>query len=367
MMEWLWPTLVLALVLTALAWWVRSALARNARAEDGMAFLQNQINASSQQQTQQIEQMRGALQELNNRLTQSMTDSSKVMSERLDKASHVISGVSRQLGQLEESSKRIFDVGRSISELEQVLRSPKLRGNIGELFLNELLSQILPPDHYSNQYTLKGGQTVDAVIHLQSGMVPVDAKFPLENFRRIGKSENDNERKTARKAFTRDVKKHIDAIAEKYIRTDEGTFDFALMYVPAENVYYETVINDEDEGGDMALFTYALNKRVIPVSPNSFYAYLQTILLGLKGMRVEESAREMINHIARLKKEMEKFNDAFRLVGTHLERSMKQYGDAEKRMGKIEGKMEQIEGVAGGLSPEDKALLEAGGEEKESA
>ena len=123
------------------------------------------------------------------------------------------------------------------------------------------------------------------------------------------------------------------------------------MYIPAENVYYETIIKEENQSNEMALFSYALKKRVIPVSPNSFYAYLQTIMLGLRGLRVEESAREIINRISRLKKEFEKFNDAFRKIGVHLDNSSKQFVDAEKRLGRIEGKMEQIEGVA-----EDPAL-----------
>jgi DNA anti-recombination protein RmuC len=156
---------------------------------------------------------------------------------------------------------------------------------------------------------------VDAVIRLQAGLVPVDAKFPLENFQRLVKAETPEEKKVLRRAFITDVKKHIEAIATKYIRTDEGTFDFALMYVPAENVYYETIIKDDELGADGALFAHALARRVIPVSPNSFYAYLQTILLGLKGLRVEESAREIINHLARLNQEFDRFSESFRLVG----------------------------------------------------
>jgi DNA recombination protein RmuC len=160
----------------------------------------------------------------------------------------------------------------------------------------------------------------------------------------------------------KDVKIHIDAIASKYIRADEGTFDFALMYIPAENVYYETIIKDEELGGEMALFNYALSKRVIPVSPNSFYAYLQTILLGLKGLRVEESAREMLNQLASLGKEFERFEDSFRLVGQHLANSQSKYQEAEKRFGKIQGRFEQIDGtikeLSGPAAPSTPALQE---------
>ena len=155
-------------------------------------------------------------------------------------------------------------------------------------------------------------------------------------------------REAAKKAFIKDVKIHVDAIASKYIRTDEGTFDFALMYIPAENVYYETVIKDTELGGEMALFNYALTRRVIPVSPNSFYAYLQTILLGLKGLRVEERAREIMDHLDRLNQETTRFTEAFRLVGDHLDNASKKYEEAQKRLARVENKMEQLDGLAKG-------------------
>ena len=160
-----------------------------------------------------------------------------------------------------------------------------------------------------------------------------------------------------KKQFVRDVKVHIDAIASKYIRTDEGTFDFALMYIPAENVYYEIIIKDNDVSTDMTLFSYALKKRVIPVSPNNLYAYLQTVMLGLKGMKVEESARDILNNLTRLQKEFDKFAEAFRLIGTHLDNAQKKFLEAEKRHGKVESKLEQIDGMVKGL-PETPALQE---------
>jgi DNA recombination protein RmuC len=257
--------------------------------------------------------------------------------------------VRQQLGQLKESSQRMIEMGQDISKLQDILQPPKLRGSLGELFLADLLSQILPAAHYRLQYPFKGGETVDAVVLLHSGMVPIDAKFPLDNFKRILSTPNEEARAAAKKAFIKDVKGHIDAIASKYIRTDENTFDFALMYVPAENVYYETVIKDSEFGDEMSIFSYALKKRVIPVSPNSFYAYLQTIILGLKGMRVEERSREILDNLSRLQKEFDIFAEAFRLVGQHLENSTKKYAEAQKRFDKIEAKVEQIDGLAKGL------------------
>jgi DNA recombination protein RmuC len=329
---------IFLLVLAGLALWLRSALRALApRPEDQQALgeLRGQLNGVTQH-----------LALLQGQVTQSLGDTRKAMDVRLDGAAVVIKDVSRQLGQLSEKTQQLADIGKDIASLQDILRSPKLRGNMGELFLGDLLAQILPPEHYQVQYAFQDGGKVDAVIRLQAGLVPVDAKFPLENFQRLVKTESPEEKKALRRAFLQDVKKHIEAIATKYIRTDEGTFDFALMYVPAENVYYETIIKDDELGADGALFAHALARRVIPVSPNSFYAYLQTILLGLKGLRVEESAREIINHLARLNQEFDRFSESFRLVGDHLENALKKYEEAQKRLLKVEGKMEQLDGLA---------------------
>lgn len=345
------PAAVVCVVVLFAAWLVRRAVARvfeRRTDSDALALLQNQMNATTQQTAQQMEQLRQSLQTISTQMTQSLDQTNKSVGDRLDGAARVIQNVHKQLGELTESSKHIYDVGKDIASLQQTLRSPKLRGNISELFLGDLLAQILPTHHFKLQFAFRGGETVDAVVILKAGMVPVDAKFPLENFKRITDAQDDDARRTARKTFTKDVKTHVDTIAAKYIRTDEGTFDFALMYIPAENVYYETIIKD-DETGSTSLLAYALGQRVIPVSPNSFYAYLQTILLGLKGMSVEERAREIVNNLSRLQKEFERFNEPFRLVGKHLENTRKQYDDALSRLGKIEAKIEQIDGVVQGV------------------
>lgn len=317
-----------------------------------LSLLQNQMNVNIQQTTQQLETLRNTLndsiRELAAQVSRALGDSNKIVGDRLDNTAKVIGDVRQQLGQLEKSSLRMVEVGEDISKLEEILQPPKLRGSLAELFLADLLAQILPQSHYQLQYHFKGGETVDAVVMLRAGMVPIDAKFPLENFRRIFSATDDEGRRTAKKTFSKDIKLHIDAIASKYIRMDENTFDFALMYVPAENVYYEIIIKDDDFG-ETSLFSYALNKRVIPVSPNSFYAYLQTIVLGLKGMRVEEKSREILENLSRLRKEFDNFAESFRLVGQHLDNSTKKYGEAQKRFAKVESKVEQIDGLAKGL------------------
>jgi DNA recombination protein RmuC len=309
---------------------------------------------------QAMELLNQSVQGLNQQVTQVLFDSNKSISDRLDNTHTVVGDLRQKLGRLEEASKQMLDVGKDISKLQDILQPPKLRGGMGELFLQDLLSQVLPSRNFELQYRFKGGEAVDAVIKLAQGMVPVDAKFPLENFRRIIESDNEETKKASRKAFIRDVKIHIDAISSKYIRMDENTLDFALMYIPAENVYYETIIKDCEPGAEPALFTYAINKRVIPVSPNTFYAYLQTIFLGLRGMRVEEKSREILENIARVQKEFEKFGEAFRLVGQHLDNSSKKYMEAQKRFGALESKIEQVDGLAKGLEAADRAALPDG-------
>jgi DNA recombination protein RmuC len=313
---------------------VKHAFARNSAARDNSAAL---------------DMLGKSVQALSAQLSQALADTSRNVGDRLDNTTRVVGDVRQKLGQIEESSRRVMQIGEDISKLQDILQPPKLRGSLGELFLAELLAQVLPPSHFKLQHQFKGGETVDAAILLSKGLVPVDAKFPLENFKRIISSHDDEEKKTARKAFVRDVKTHIDAISSKYIRMDENTFDFALMYIPAENVYYETIIKDDEFGGDMNIFSYAMKKKVVPVSPNSFYAYLQTIILGLRGMRVEEQSREIIEKLSRLSREMDAFAEAFRLVGQHLENMQKKYAEAQKRFGTVEVKFEQINGLAGGL------------------
>src|SRR5438046_4748553 len=241
---------------------------------------------------QQLNSLQERLDTFGQSVTQNLQQSTASMNTRLDKAAGVI-------GDLREKVGQIHEVGKAAQELVNIMRAPKLRGGMGELFLGDLLSQILPHEHYTMPYRFKSGDVVDAVIRIGPRLVPADAKFPYENFKRVVEAPAETERVAARKQFLRDVKKHIDAIAAKYILPDEGTYDFALMYIPAENVYYETIIRDESPT-EKSLCLHAMNRHVIPVSPNSFYAYLQAIVLGLKGMKIEDRAKEIIQYLGRL-------------------------------------------------------------------
>jgi len=310
----------------------------------------NQTNKSISENLNQVTktmlaQISSQTTQLNERLKENselIQKSQGTVGSRLDNAAKVVSSVQTKLAQMEESNKKIFEVGKDIRGLQEILKAPKLRGSLGELFLGDLLSQTFSKNHYQEQYMFRSGEKVDAVIKLKDNMlVPIDAKFPLENFHKmINLAKNDQEKKMYKKMFKDDVKKHITAISKKYILPDEGTIDYALMYIPAENVYYETIIRDEDENN---LVNFAYTKKVFPVSPNSLYIYVQAILLGLKGMQIEEGAKDMMNYIQRLQGDFNKFEDDFSVLGSHLNNAHKKFDDSEKRLGKFHDKLIEID------------------------
>jgi DNA recombination protein RmuC len=307
------------------------------------------LDNNTQLVQQQLGQMIGHVNERLKENADVLQVSQQTLSERLDNAARVVGHVQKSLGGLEEANRKIYEVGKDIASLQEILGAPKLRGGLGEYFLEDLLGQILPARHFTVQHGFKSGEKVDAVIRLGNSLVPVDAKFPLENFKRLMEATADDEKSRIKKQFAADVKKHIDGIAGKYILPDEGTYDFALMYIPAENVYYETIIKDEALG-ERNLSQYALGKRVIPVSPNSFYAYLQAIVLGLKGMKIDDRAREVLQYLARLQGDFARFREEFDLVGKHLNHAQSSYQTSDKRLEQFGQKLVSADAVPNELS-----------------
>jgi DNA recombination protein RmuC len=262
-----------------------------------------------------------------------------------------LGAVREHLGKVEMATREVLEKAKNIATLEDLLRAPKFRGGLGEFFLADLLAQILPPAHYALQYRFKNGEKVDAVVQIGNNLVPIDAKFPLENFRRYLQEENQKEKEACRRRFIQDVRKHIDDIASKYIRPEENTYDFALMYIPAENIYYETIIKDEPPSEEKSLFSYALQKRVMPVSPNSFFAYLQVIVLGLKGLQIEKSARAIFQALAQLEGDLNRFRADFQVLGNHLANARGKFDEAEKKLDRLANRLEQL-AASGEKEPE---------------
>jgi len=330
--------IILCLVLAGLVAW--------------LIFHQNNRTAAPDPSFPLIQQQMDSLRD---QLSNSLSQNTGTINQRLDNAARLYGELRSQLGQLSQANAQIQAMVKDVSSLGDILRPPKLRGGMGEVLLENLLGEILPIEHYSLQFRFREGTIVDAVIRLKEGMVPVDAKFPLENFRRMLDATTDDDRKAARKDFVRNVKKHIDDIHDRYIRQEEGTFPFALMYIPAENVYYETIIRGDAEDEEKALYSYATSKQVMPVSPNSFYAYLLTLAQGFRGLKIEERALDIINHLNRLRQELERFTDDFRKVGMHLSNAQSRFGEAEKRLTRFE---EKLLNAAGNSLPEDPSTIE---------
>jgi DNA recombination protein RmuC len=298
----------------------------------------------SQTENKSLELMQQQIGHLTKSVNQQLHNMSGQFRETTGHIGSTLGDVKKDLGKMETATKEVLDKAKSISNLENLLRAPKFRGGLGELFLGDLLAQILPPAHYSMQYKFKSGEIVDAIVKIGSNTVPIDAKFPLENFKKYLSEEDEKLKKDIQKKFVSDVKKHIQTIADKYILPDEGTYDFALMYIPAENIYYETILKDENISEERSIFSYATKKRVIPVSPNSFFAYLQVIVLGLKGLQIEKSAQTIFQSLSRLQGDLIRFKDDFNLIGTHLGNARTKYDNAEKRLEKFTGKLDQIGG-----------------------
>ena len=321
--------LVLAAV-AALAVWLKKELA-DLRASSGQ-----QLSAQLSERNADVDRrLANVVETMDRRLG----DFDQRVDHRLESAARTATAIHQQLGKIGETNTQMLDRAKDLARLEQALRPPKARGGFGELLLGNLLADTFPRDKYELQYGFRSGERVDAVIRLDRSLVPIDAKFPLDNFTRLIEAEDEAGREQHAKQFVRDVKAHVDAIADKYIRPDEGTYEFALMYLPAEAVYYELVCNRL--GGETGPLGYALERKVIPVSPSTLHAYLLVILLGFKGLQIEEHAMEVMAYCAQLGKDFSRFKDDFELVGTHIGRAQSKYAEAEKRLGRFETKLER--------------------------
>lgn len=277
--------------------------------------------------------------QVNDRLAQmnnSLQEANKVIGANLGSANTAFGNVREQLGKLEATNTQILEVSKNISSLQDLLRAPKFRGQLGETLLENLLSQVLPKEHYEVQYRFKTGDAVDAAVFLAGKIVPIDAKFSLENFQKMIDTPDEQSKAAYRKKFIQDIKNRVDEISAKYILPQENTYDFSLMYIPAENVYYEMIIKED-------MLSYSISKKVIPVSPNTFYAYLQVICLGLKGLKIEENAKEILKGISALTVDIDKFKQEFGILGSHLKDAGTKYNDAEKRLEKFHDKLTNIQ------------------------
>ncbi len=280
-------------------------------------------------------------------LLETLQQNTQALNQRLDNAARVIGLVQKNIGEMSE-------IGRGMKDLQDFLKSPKLRGNIGEQILKELLGQMLPKQSFHLQYVFKSGAIVDAAIVTGNGIVPIDSKFPMENFNLMHKGETEAERNFAKKQFIQDVKKHIEDISRKYILPEEGTMDFAFMFIPSEAIYYDLLINKVGavKVNTQDLIQYAFkDKHVIIVSPTSFLAYLQTLLQGLRALKIEESAKEIRQRVEELGKHLLSYESYMKKLGSHIGTTVNTYNNAYKELGKIDRDVLRIAGEAPGIEP----------------
>jgi len=325
---------VLVVVVVGLLVWLIISSSANA---EKMAGQQASIGLLQQQ----LEGLKAAQDDAKDKLQKSLLDGQTNISRNMQAGQEVLDRLNKQIGELQGTNKQMMQIGTEVRRLQDILSSPKLRGQMGEWSLENLLATILPKDSYKLQYTFRDGKTVDALIKLTDFSVPIDAKFPLPAFEKVVKAEAEEEKTKLRRQFIKDVNNHIDKIASDYIRPVEGTLDFAIMYIPAENIYYETIVKYIGETHD--ILQYCFDKKVIPVSPNLLYAYLMTVAMGLHGLQIEKQAAEIRQNLKRLNASFADFGGTWDILGKHLRNAYSQYDEGQKKLDRFGMHLDQIQ------------------------
>jgi len=338
--------LLLALVLVALgaiAWLINKRLMEIAQ-------------SAKQDQTlmEWLKTMQGSIDNTTKTLNQALSSTSKNLSDTLQKGNQDLNqrldNAARLMSQIQKDAGRFAELSLSMKNLQDYLRSPKLRGNIGEEVLKDLISQMFPKNSFFLQHSFKSGDKVDAAIRTDAGLLPIDAKFPAENFQKMLAAENEAEKESARREFIKDVKKHITDISKKYILPEEGTMDFALMYIPSEPIYYEAV-------NIIELTEYARQNRVYPVSPNTLYANLQVILLSFQGKEIEKRTRQVFVMMRAIQKDYSKISDDLSVLNRHVTNSYNQMANVNSGFALMGQKLSSTEAL-GEVEKEEQKQLE---------
>jgi DNA recombination protein RmuC len=266
----------------------------------------------------------------------------KAVSDQLQASTEMLGTIRQQLGEVQQAGHELSEAARQI---ESVLGGAKTRGTLGEIALDRMLSDALPPAAYETQFRFSTGEVVDAVVRLRDKLLPIDSKFPLDDYRRLVETGED-----ARKGFCNSVRAHAESIARKYILPGEGTLDIALMFVPSEGVYYELLRSEDAKG--VPLDELCRCKGIVPVSPSTLFSHLKIIFLGLRGLQIEENATRLLSSLSGLKKQIDNFGEVYEKLGTHLRNAQQSYSDADR---KLERARNSIDELAQG-APSEKAL-----------
>lgn len=303
----------------------------------------------------QLQDLARAMGEGTNRLHDSSRSQTehiqRMMSDVSEKVSRDLLEVIKGVTETKESTKQVFTLAEQLQNLEKVLKHQKQRGNLGEASLELILGNILPPGSYKMQHEFPGGETVDAVIVTKDGMIPIDAKFSLDNYQRLVNAIDDRQREELEKQFKNDLKLRIDECA-KYVRPKDGTLPFAFMYIPAEAIYYDLLINEVGsvKVNTRNLIDYAYNeKKVIIVSPTTFAAYLQSVLYGFKAFKIEETAKDIAKNVENLSRHLKAYEDYYKKMGNSLSTTVNHFNTGYKELGKIDKDVLRITGESAGI------------------
>jgi DNA recombination protein RmuC len=345
----------------ALAVWFLLDKKKETPAQDSQAMmmLQQQMAALGSQLDTKLNQSRSEMTEA---VRTQFSESQKLLREINDQMNKSLVDVAREQTKTNEATTRFMTIAEQLANLEKVLKHQKQRGNLGEASLELILSNILPPGAYKMQHRFANNDAVDAVIVTKEGLIPVDAKFSLDNYNRVTQAIDDKQREELEKEFKNDLKKRIDETA-KYVRPEEGTLPFAFMFIPAEAIYYDLLVNEVGavKVNTRNLIDYAYNeKKVIVVSPTTFAAYLQSVLYGFKAFKIEETAKDIIKRVNELGKHLKAYEDFVGKMGSSLSTTVNHYNAAYKELGKVDKDITRITGDSPGLevSTIEKPLLE---------
>lgn len=304
--------------------------------------MKGSVDKNSDVIERQLKDQRDTLDQQMRAQRDAISQQTKMIWERLDTSSEVIRSVQKQLGGLQE-------FGTDMKDLSNILKSPKLRGGLGEQFLYEILENFLPKDLFKTQYKFKDGNTCDAAVFTDKGIIPIDSKFPMENFKAMLTANTQDERDKFKKVFITDVKKRVEEISSKYILPGEGTTDQAIMYIPSENVYYELIVNTPE------VEDYCHRKNIIMASPNTLSYFLKVLLVGYQQHELEKHAGEILKALGGIKVEAEKFSGELDVLERHITNSYKSMDGVKSKFGKLFGKIESVQSIE---EPEQKKLLE---------
>ncbi|HVM35566.1 MAG TPA: DNA recombination protein RmuC [Actinomycetota bacterium] len=311
---------------------------------DELAGLRAELRSLSERMAADAAGMSARLEGIDSRMVQTQATSTELAQ-----------GIFDSLGDVRRATQSVAEQAREFTSLQDLLKPPKARGGLGEALLEELLRQVLPPQAYEMQHRFETGTIVDAVVRAGGRLVCIDSKFPLANYRRMCDAHSDVERLDAERAFAADVDKHIKDVAGRYVVPDEGTFEFAVMYVPAEGVYAEILRLAHRK---QPLFEIALAARIVPMSPLTLYGYLQTVLYGLRCLRIEEGARDILDFCGRLQNDVERFASEYETLGGHISRTQSKYEEGRRRLDRFRTKLERVADFEDEVDDDDRPPLE---------